>query len=198
MLHRMSTVEGEVASLCERRARREAANPSQAWLDATSDLLSEVRYPGLTLPAVAERSGTTVAALTAQYPTKDALIASVYLRRLQALPIEIDIHAAVVERLTAQVRVVAMLFSDDPQLGVACNIALMRNDDPAVMPVREGISAEIRRRIAAALGSGAWPEIHNTLETVICGALLQVGAGLLSYRDMVDHVDTMFALLLPE
>ncbi|MCG5434067.1 TetR/AcrR family transcriptional regulator [Mycobacterium sp. MYCO198283] len=191
----MAGGERDVLSLCERRARRAQADP---WLVAAGELLAEVPYRGLTLPAVAARAGTTVADLMAHHPTKDALIAGVYLHRLQALPVEIDADAGVVERLRRQVQAVATLFADSPQLGIACNIALMRNDDPAVMPVRADISAEIRRRIAAALGPGAWPEVHNTLETVICGALLQVGAGMLSYRDMVDHVDTMFALLLPE
>ncbi len=65
-------------------------------------------------------------------------------------------------------------------------------------PVREGISVEIRRRITAALGSGAWPELYDTVETIICGALLQVGAGLLDYRRMIAHVENMLRLLLPE
>lgn len=187
-----------VSSLDARRARRESRDPTKSILDAASDLLAEASYPGVTLPAVAARCGTSVAALLSQYPTKDVLIASIYLRRLQALPLEVDTAADVVDRLTAQVHVVANLFADHPNLGVACNIALMRNDDPGIMPVREAVSTEIRRRIGAALGSGAWPEIHDTVETVICGALLQVGAGLLGYRQMVEHVETMLRLLLPD
>lgn len=187
-----------VSSLDVRRAHRERRDPALSILDIASQLLAEGSYAGVTLSAVAARCGTSVATLLPQYPTKDVLIASIYLRRLQALPLEIDAAAAVVDRLIEQVHVVANLFADNPHLGVACNIALMRNDDPAIVPVREAVSTEIRRRIAAALGSGAWPEIHNTVETIVCGALLQVGAGLLGYRQMVEHVEMMLRLLLPD
>lgn len=187
-----------VSSLEVRRARREGRDLTASILDVASGLLAEASYPGVTLPAVAARCGTSVAALLRQYPTKDVLIASIYLRRLQTLPLEVDTTGDVVDRLTAQVHLVANLFADHPHLGLACNIALMRNDDPGIVPVREAVSTEIRRRIAAALGSGAWPEINNTVETVICGALLQVGAGLLGYRQMIEHVEMMLRLLLPE
>jgi len=197
----VSSIDGDAAtvtSLDVRRAQRLRRDPSDAVLDVTSALLAEESYPGVTLPAVATRCGTSVAALMSRYPTKDALIASVYLRRLQALPLEIDRKAGVVERLITQLCVVANIFADAPDLGAACNIALMRNDDPAIVPIREAISEEIRRRIAASLDTGAWPEIHNTVETVICGALLQVGAGLLTYRDMIAHVETVLRLLFPD
>ena len=197
----MSSIDGDAAtvtSLDVRRAQRLRRDPSDAVLDVTSALLAEESYPGVTLPAVATRCGTSVAALMSRYPTKDALIASVYLRRLQALPLEIDRNAGVVERLITQLCVVANIFADAPDLGAACNIALMRNDDPAIVPIREAISEEIRRRIAASLDTGAWPEIHNTVETVVCGALLQVGAGLLAYRDMIAHVETVLRLLFPD
>ena len=61
-------------------------------------------------------------------------------------------------------------------------MALMPNDDPAIVAIRVDLERD-SPRIAAALGSG--------VETVICGALLQVDADLLSYRDMVEHVETM-------
>lgn len=187
-----------VSALDVRRARRARRDSASAVLDATTDLLSEVAYTSVTMPAVAARCGTSVAAVTAQYLTKDALIASVYLTRLRALPLEIEVDADAVDRLKTQVQLVANIFAGSPSLGIACNIALMRNDDPAVVPVREAISTEMRRRIAASLGSGAWPEIHNTVETITCGALLQVGAGLLGYHQMIEHVETMLRLLLPD
>lgn len=187
-----------VSSLDARRARRDQRDPSDALLDIASELLARGCYADVSLAAVAARAGITGAALSAHYPTKDALIAGIYLRRLRALPLESGDDAAVVDRLSAQVQALATMFADQPRLGAACTTALMRNDDPAIAPVRAAISTEMRRRIAAALGPGAWPEVHNTLETVICGALLQLGAGMLSHRRMFEHVDTMFGLLLPD
>lgn len=187
-----------VSVLDVRRARREQRDPAREYLDVTAHMLAETSYAEVTLAGVAARTGSTARALTVHFPTKDALIAEIYLERLRALPLEVDGSAGVHDRLSAQVRAVAMLFGDQGRLASACNTALMRNDDPAIGPIRAAISTEIRRRIAAALGPGAWPEIHNTLETVICGALLQVGAGMLSYGRMVEHVDTMLGLLLPD
>lgn len=195
----MSSFELAAVSVLDvRRAQREQRDPGKEYVDVAADLLAASSYAELTLTHVAARAGSTAHALSVRFPTKDALIAAIYLQRLQALPLEIDGTASVVDRVSAQVQAVALLFGDDNQLASACNTALMRNDDPAIAPIRAAISTEIRRRIAAALGSGAWPEIHNTLETVICGALLQVGAGMLSYRRMVEHVDTMLGLLLPD
>lgn len=196
--HMSSSELAPVSVLDVRRARREQRDPGPDFLSVTADLLAEMSYADVTLHSVAERTGSTALAVAAHFPTKDALIAEIYLQRLRALPVEIDGDADVVSRVSAQVRAVALLFVDEPHLSVPCNVALMRNDDPAITPIRQAISTEIRRRLAAALGSGAWPEIHNTVETVVCGALLQVGAGMLSYRLMVEHVDTMLALLLPD
>lgn len=187
-----------VSVLDVRRARRDQRNPASQYLDVTAGLITETSYAEVTLHSVAARAGSTASAVATHFPTKDALIAEIYLRGLRELPLEVDSTADVVSRVSAQVRAVAMLFADEPHLSSACTTALMRTDDPAIAPVRAAISTEIRRRIAAALGSGAWPEIHNTLETIVCGALLQVGAGMISYRRMIEHVDTMLALLLPD
>ncbi|WP_396903854.1 TetR family transcriptional regulator [Mycolicibacterium phlei] len=68
----MSSIDGDAAtvtSLDVRRAQRLRRDPSDAVLDVTSALLAEESYPGVTLPAVATRCGTSVAALMSRYPT---------------------------------------------------------------------------------------------------------------------------------
>jgi hypothetical protein len=67
-----------------------------------------------------------------------------------------------------------------------------------VADVRARIAAEVRRRLSAALGAGAWPEVLATLETVFWGALLQVQSRALTYRTMADRLDTMLSLIIPE
>ncbi|KWX56496.1 hypothetical protein ASJ79_14315 [Mycobacterium sp. NAZ190054] len=187
-----------MSTLDVRRALRAHRDGFGAVLDVAYESLRDTDPTGASLATVAERCGLSTAALRTEFPTENALIAGVYLRRLKAAPLDIDESADAVDRLLAQVHVVATLFVHAPQIGVTCINALMRTDDEAVVPVRLAISAEIRRRIAAALGSGAWPEVSDTVETLVSGALLQVGAGMLSYRRMTTHLDTMLRLLLAE
>jgi hypothetical protein len=48
------------------------------------------------------------------------------------------------------------------------------------------------------LGTGAWPEVLTTLETVFWGALLQVQSRSVGYHTMAHRLDTMLSLILPE
>jgi hypothetical protein len=97
-----------------------------------------------------------------------------------------------------QLRAITLVVADEPRLAVACTRALVRNDDAAVAEARTRIAVEVRRRIAAAMGTGAWPEVLETLETLFWGALLQVESRAVGYRAMASRLDTMLALILPE
>jgi hypothetical protein len=114
------------------------------------------------------------------------------------LPLAVDPTAHVQTRVSDQLRAITLVVADEPRLALACTRALMRNDDDAVAVARTLIAAEVRRRIAAAMGMGAWPEVLETLETLFWGALLQVESGTVSYRAMANRLDTMLALILPE
>jgi hypothetical protein len=74
----------------------------------------------------------------------------------------------------------------------------LRNDDAAVADAQARIAGEVRRRLAAALGTGTWPEVLVTLEAMFWGALLQVQSRSIGYRTMASRLDTMLSLLLPE
>lgn len=126
------------------------------------------------------------------------MFAELYLHRVSVLPLTIDRAAAPPGRVSEQLRAIMIVIADEPNLATACTRALLRSDDPAVGDIRAKVAAEVRRRIAAALGTGAWPEVMTTLETVFWGALMQVESRSISYRRMAERLDTMLALVVPD
>lgn len=164
---------------------------------AAAALLGECADNRLSMPALAARARLAPAAVNARFPSVDAVLAELYLHRVSALPLTVDTGAAVAARVSGQLRAVTLVMADEPTLAAACSRALLCSDDPAVLTARDRIGAEVQRRIAAALGSGAWPEVQATLETVFWGALLQVQSRHIDYRDMAGRLDTMLSLILP-
>jgi AcrR family transcriptional regulator len=150
------------------------------------------------MPTLAARARLAPAAVSAHFASVDAMFAELYLYRVTALPLDIDQTAGVAERVSAQLRSVTLVMADEPNLAAACSQALLRIDDDAVAALRERIGAEVHRRVAAALGAGAWPEVLATLETVFWGALLQVQSRSMSYHEMANRLDTMLALIIPD
>jgi AcrR family transcriptional regulator len=170
---------------------RRVFGAAAALLDGTADHDVSVR-------TLAERANIAPSAVHAHFPSLDAVFAELYLSRVCELPLVVDTAASIRTRVSDQLRAITLVVADEPRLAVACTRALMRNDDDAVATARTLIAAEVHRRIAAAMGMGAWPEVLQTLETLFWGALLQVESGAVSYRDMANRLDTMLALILPE
>jgi AcrR family transcriptional regulator len=165
---------------------------------AAAALLDESSDGDVSVPALAQRARIAPSALHAHFPSLDAVFAELYLARVTDLPLVVDPDAGLRSRVSDQLRAITLVVADEPRLAVACTGALLRNDDAAVAEARTGIAAEVRRRIAAAMGTGAWPEVLETLETLFWGALLQVESGAVDYRTMATRLDTMLGLLLPE
>lgn len=165
---------------------------------AAAALLDEGADNDVSVPALAQRARIAPSALHAHFPSLDAVFAELYLARVTALPLVVDPDATPRSRVSEQLRAITLVVADEPRLAVACTGALLRNDDAAVADARTRIAAEVRRRIAAAMGMGAWPEVLETLETLFWGALLQVESGAVNYRVMATRLDTMLALVLPE
>lgn len=165
---------------------------------AAAAMLDESAGPDVSVPALAQRARIAPSALRTHFPSLDAMFAELYLARVTELPLDVDPTASPRARFSEQLRAVTLVVADEPRLAVACTGALLRNDDAAVAEARTRIAAEVRRRIAAAMGMGAWPEVLETLETLFWGALLQVESGAVSYRVMATRLDTMLALVLPE
>src|SRR4249920_64906 len=132
---------------------------------AAAAMLDESTQTDVSVPALAKRARIAPAALSAHFPSLDAMFAELYLNRVTELP---------------------LVVADEPRLAVACTRALVRNDDAAVAEARTRIAVEVRRRIAAAMGTGAWPEVLETLETLFWGALLQVESRAVTYRAMAN------------
>ena len=106
-----------------------------------------------------------------------------------------DVNHTTEQRVTAQLRELALLVADEPELAAAATTALM-GDEPEVRVVRDKIGLEVRRRIASALGPGAWPEVLTTLEMIFYGALVQAGTKSLTYYQMADRLDSVIALIM--
>ena len=164
-------------------------------LDAAVEMLRESSYSDLTMRAVAARAGVAPATAYTYFSSKNALIAEVYLRLVRDVPVFTDVNHSTQQRVTAQLRELALLVADEPELAAAATTALM-GDEPEVRVVRDKIGLEVRRRISSALGPGAWPEVLTTLEMIFYGALVQAGTKSLTYYQMADRLDGVIALIM--
>jgi len=177
-----------------RRNRRQEETIGKV-LDAAVELLHQSSYSDLTMRAVAAKAGVAPATAYTYFSSKNALIAEVYLRRVQEVPLFTDVNQSTQERVTTQLRELALLVADEPEVAAATTTALM-GDEPELRQVREKIGTEVRRRIASALGPGAWPEVLSTLEMIFYGALVQAGTGSFTYYKMADRLDSVVALIM--
>ena len=184
-----------VTDLGERRRNRRQEETVRKVLDAAVELLRESSYSDLTMRAVAARAGVAPATAYTYFSSKNALIAEVYLRLVRDVPLFTDVNHTTQQRVTAQLRELALLVADEPELAAAATTALM-GDEPEVRQVRDKIGMEVRRRIASALGPGAWPEVLTTLEMIFYGALVQAGTKSVTYYQMADRLDSVIALTM--
>ncbi|MBO0677473.1 TetR family transcriptional regulator [Mycolicibacterium sp. S2-37] len=184
-----------VTLLRDSRSRR--TRTCRRVFSAAVEMLDEPAGSDVSMPTLAARARLAPSAVTAEFSSVDAMFAELYLHRVSALPLDVDPAAGLAARVSAQLRAVTLVMADEPRLAAACSKALLRTDDDAVAAVRERIGAEVHRRVAAALGPGAWPEVLATLETVFWGALLQVQSRSVGYHEVANRLDTMLALILP-
>jgi AcrR family transcriptional regulator len=184
-----------VTDLGERRRNRRQEETVRKVLDAAVELLRESSYSDLTMRTVAARAGVAPATAYTYFSSKNALIAEVYLRLVHDVPLFTDVNQTTQQRVTAQLRELALLVADEPELAAAATTALM-GDEPEVRHVRDKIGMEVRRRIASALGPGAWPEVLTTLEMIFYGALVRAGTKSVSYYQMADQLDSVLALVM--
>ena len=139
----------------------------------------------------------TTSGVRASTPPSDAALAERYLQQISQLPLTIDQSSPQHQRVADQLAAAMRILRDEPRLASACTRALLSADDP-VADVRTRIGAEIHRRVTAALGTGAWPEVVTTLETMFWGALIQAQTQAWDYADAADRLDTMVSLVLTD
>jgi AcrR family transcriptional regulator len=164
-------------------------------LGATVELLGEVPYSDITMQAISKRAGISIGSLREHFWSKDAIVAEIYLDRLRSVPLEVDVERGAKERIVAQFSQLVMLLADEPGLAVACSSALVGND-PSVRSIRERIHAEYHRRVRTMLRSGAWPEVTQTLEFGLVGALVHASCGVDDFQRTADDLARVVATVL--
>ncbi len=166
-------------------------------LDATIDLLREVPYSNITVRSIAKRAGVSHGEICAHFRSKDAIVAEIYLERLRAAPLIVDPGQCAQARVAAQFSQVVMLLADEPGVAAACSSALIC-DEPSVRAIRQRIHAELQRRVRTALRPGAWPEVAETLEFGLLGALVQASCGSGTFSENADDLASVVAVVLPD
>jgi hypothetical protein len=66
-----------------------------------------------------------------------------------------------------------------------------------VRSVQRRIHAELRRRVRAALSSGAWPEVTETLEFGLIGSLVHASC-VGTFRGTVEDLANVVTAVLPD
>ncbi len=165
----------------------------------TEAALREIRakgYDGLTVRNVAARAGAAPATAYTYFASKDHLIAELFWSRLHGLPERrLERRRAPAARVRAALSGVTSFLAAEPALAAATTTALLAAD-PDVKHLRDKIGAELRRRLAAALGEDHDPAVLGALELAVGGAMLQAGMGHLTYEELPDRIGGVAALLL--
>lgn len=160
--------------------------------------LSELRestYAAMSMRSVAARAGVSPASAYRYFPSKNALVATIYLDLLSDASLHVDVNETTKSRVSATMHDMALVGADEPALTAACATALMA-DDAAVAPVRVQIAEEVARRIRSALGPG-WPDaVISTLHMTFAGALM--GSRFLPYEQVATQLDIAIELILGE
>jgi AcrR family transcriptional regulator len=166
-------------------------------LDATVELLRDVPFGDVTTRRIADRAGVAHADLCAYFRSRDAIVAEVYLGRLRDAPLSVDVDQPAQARVVALFDQLVMLLADEPGLAAACSSALI-SSEPSVRAIRRRIHSELHRRVRTVLRSGTWPEVAETLEFGLVGAMVQASSGSASFRETADELARVVATLLPE
>jgi len=67
-----------------------------------------------------------------------------------------------------------------------------------VRAIRQRIHAELQRRVRTALRSGAWPEVVETLEFGLLGALVHASCGADTFGQTAEDLASVVATVLPD
>jgi TetR/AcrR family transcriptional regulator, cholesterol catabolism regulator len=182
-------------SSVRRRKNVRSEQSVRKLLDAAVDALAHAPYSDLTVRSVAARASVSPTTAYTYFPSKDALIAEVYLRTLRDARVFVDVNDSAETRITAQLRELVLLVADTPYLADACTIALMA-DDSVVDEVRVQIATEIARRINNSLGPGVSPDLSTTLHMVFSGAMMHARSIVGGYHAMADQLDKSVRLIM--
>jgi len=165
-------------------------------LDSARRLLDEDGYDGLTVRAVALAAGVTHTTAYSFVPSKAQLVAELYLREMERLdPLVLSPSASPADRAAEAIEGPALLFSGEPAVGHAVQVALMMGDgDPALMQLRERVAAITLGRLRQAL-PGVDAEVIGVIFAAYNGAMVTVGMGHGTHADIVRTVRRLVELI---
>jgi AcrR family transcriptional regulator len=146
---------------------------------AAAEEAEERPYAEISVRTIARRAGVAPATAYTYFSGKDHLLAEVLWRRMQSSPHLVDLNVALPERVADTVRTMGFA-TMEPSAVAVCTTALL-GDGPDVKRVRSRLGGEIRRRLAAALGSAADDSVLDVLQITYTGAVLSAGMGHLSF-----------------
>jgi AcrR family transcriptional regulator len=163
---------------------------------AAAELLRVRGYTDVDRRAIARQAGVAYHDVCAHFRCTEALIAESCLDKLRQAPLVVGFDESPQQRVMGQFRQLVRLLADEPHYGAACVRALMC-DDPSVQVARQSIDAEIQRRVCAALGSGAWPEVALAVHWAMLGAFVKAASGTATIRELTDELCLIVDALLP-
>lgn len=178
---------------------RRRLNPRQAEtvakvMDAADEELRSSGYDDLTIRLVAKRAGVSSATAYTYFASKNHLIAELFWRRLADLDAALP-DGPVVDRLDASIGQMIDFLAAEPALTGAVTIALM-DTDVDVQRLSARIGGVFTERFETALGNESSTEVLETIVLLFIGALVQAGAGFLTYPEVGQRLRTSVELVM--
>lgn len=191
----MSEGDSRILEATRRRLSGKQADTVDKLTRAAMEVLAREGFAGLTIRMVAGTAGVGTATAYTYFSSKEHLVAEIFWRRIRSsrTPVSRDTDPTV--RVLAELRGIALLVADEPELSGAVTSALLGRD-PDVQHLRTRIGVEIRRRLTRALEPEADPETVEALELLYAGALVRAGMGYESYADIADRLEKAALLVL--
>jgi AcrR family transcriptional regulator len=186
----------DAAEATRRRLTPRQAAVVERLVTAAADQARETGYEGTTVRAAAKRAGVAPATAYTYFASKDHLLAEVLWRRMDALPaIEHAPTSTPMERLAAELELVALFMADDPGVAAACTSALL-GSGTEVFDLRVRFGTTLYGRIRHALGDAGDERVLQALVLAWSGAMLWAGMGHMSFEEVpAALIDTARLLL---
>lgn len=127
--------------------------------------------------------------------SESAAITTTFLRLLHDTPLDVVFEQSPSERVIAQLHEMFLMLADEPHLADMC-LRAMLDSEKAVTKARRHIGDEVDRRIRAALGSGAWPEVVDLFGFGLYGAVLQANYSPAPRSELADQLTDLVDVVL--
>jgi AcrR family transcriptional regulator len=191
----MSESNSGIVEATRRRLSEKQADTVDKLTRSALEVLSREGFAGMTIRLVAANAKVGTATAYTYFSSKEHLVAEIFWRRLHATPSPVSEDPDATVRVIAELRGIALLVADEPELSGAVTSALLGRD-PDVEHLRARIGLEIRARLAQALSGNPDADILESLELLYAGALVHAGMGYRSYSDIADRIERSAMLIL--